>query len=90
MKRPNGSGQIVCGWWCIAIGAIVAISAASMSVTTLGGEIDVDKLVQSRTYLLWGASLTGFGSLLLGIGWIIRALYFLPGRDIDAEQPASE
>ena len=72
IERPDGSVVTTIGWCLIVIGVIGAFVAASAD-TTNG--------------LITGLALTNFGLglgvILLSLGYLVRAIWFLPGREIE-------
>jgi hypothetical protein len=74
--RPSGELPTALGWILILVGVIPAFMAGgsrSMESTILG-------------YLIAQLGI-GLGVLLVSLGYIVRALWFLPGREIPRESP---
>ncbi len=71
MKRPNGGGVMIAGWLLIAGGAI------SIMVGVPGRMLGA---------IVFGGGLANLGVLLVAVGYIVRALFFLPGRTVEASE----
>ena len=82
-NRPDGSTSTAIGWLLVAIGVVAAFFIGNAE--SMGG-------------MIFAAALTnlgiGLGVLLLSLGYLVRAIWFLPGRDaavqISANVPASQ
>ena len=74
-ERPDGSVATPIGWFLIMIGIVGAFAAANAE-TTNG--------------LLLGVALAnlglGLGVVLVSLGYLVKAIWFLPGREISADQ----
>lgn len=73
MERPDGSQSTVIGWILIVFGALSAVMAAIATDT--------------NWLIIWIALANlgiGLGVLLLSLGYLVRAIWFLPGREIDS------
>jgi hypothetical protein len=75
LERPDGSVATPVGWLLImagVTGAVIAASAETMTGMLLG----------------FGMANLGFGLgvILLSLGYLVRAIWFLPGRDILASE----
>jgi hypothetical protein len=87
VKRPNGSLLIIIGVLCLLIGVSMTFFGAMASDVTDPGYSGLG-LVPPRapTYNQWKWPVTWIGSGLISVGvllWsIIRAVFFLPGRDV--------
>lgn len=90
MKRPDGSGQLKASFWLLAVGIVSAMLAFSTNVIDYNGNIDPDKIAIRAALGLISGGLLSFAAFLAAVGWIIRAIYFLPGREIESETEAYE
>ena len=70
-QRPDGSDATAIGWILIAVGVIAAIFTGT---------------ADSGGSWIFGLALAnlgvGLGVLLLSLGYLVRAIWFLPGREI--------
>jgi len=74
MERPDGSRPTAIGWILIVAGVFAALFAAIAP--------DFNWLV------IWIALANlgiGLGVILLSLGYLVKALWFLPGREIDSD-----
>lgn len=85
MKRPNGSGQLTASYWLFGASLCLAVLAFAKNVTDWKGDIDPEALAVRWLMGIASGSLFSLGLILLSVGWIIRAIYFLPGRELDEE-----
>lgn len=78
-ERPDGSQATAIGWTLIVVGGIAIFVAAGAE--TFEG-------------MVWGALVAnlgiGLGIILLSLGYLVKAIWFLPGREIEAAQPRQE
>jgi len=73
-ERPDGSNVTAAGWALVVLGLLAAIFSGSAE--SLGGWV----------FALGVANLgIGLGVLLLSLGYLVRAIWFLPGREIPKE-----
>ena len=77
-QRPTGEVPTGLGWMLIIIGVIAAALAAGSE--TLEGTI--------LGYLIAQLGI-GLGVLLVSLGYIVRAIWFLPGRSVSVTAPAN-
>jgi hypothetical protein len=77
MNRPDGSNQIYCGWFAMLFSVIFVISGFKAEVSSY----EPDSFTHKVALLSVGGSLFGIALFLLATGWIIRAIYFLPGKE---------
>jgi len=75
LERPDGSLVTPIGWTLIALGILGVIIGASAE--SMGGML--------AGWVLANLGL-GLGVLLLSLGYLVRAIWFLPGRDIAAAE----
>jgi len=71
MERPNGSQSTATGW--LLIGVLSAVMAAIAK--------------EMNWLIIWLALANlgiGLGVLLLSLGYLVRAIWFLPAREIDS------
>lgn len=74
MERPDGSQSTAIGWMLVAGGLLAAV-IASMS----------EELTPVIIWLAIANLGIGLGVLLVSLGYLVRAIWFLPGRgDLDA------
>lgn len=77
LQRPNGEGATIWGGVSIVVGVIAAFIAT-------GAET-----LQGFWIAIAIANLgIGLGVLLLSLGYLVRAVWFLPGREIEEEVDA--
>lgn len=78
MERPDGSQVTTIGWVLIAIGGLAVFIGAGAE--TFEG-------------MVWGALVAnlgiGLGIILVSLGYLVRAIWFLPGRSIE-DEPVQE
>jgi hypothetical protein len=74
MQRPDGSQSTVIGWILIGAGIFAALFAA---------------ISPNLNWLIIWIGLAnlgiGLGVVLLSLGYLVRAIWFLPGREFDAD-----
>jgi len=70
-ERPDGSNATAAGWGLIAVGIVAAF--IGMSSDSLHGFV---------IGLVIGNLAIGLGVLLLSLGYLVHAIWFLPGREI--------
>lgn len=72
IERPDGSQATAIGWTLIAAGLLAIFFAAGAE--TFEG-------------MVWGALVAnlgiGLGIILLSLGYLVKAIWFLPGREIE-------
>ena len=72
MQRPNGEGATIWGGVSLVIGVIAAFIGSSAET------------IQGFWIAIAVANLgIGLGVLLLSLGYLVRAIWFLPGREIE-------
>jgi hypothetical protein len=72
--RPNGSNATMAGWVLVVAGVLAAFF--SRSAESVGAWV----------FALGIANLgIGLGVLLLSLGYLVRAIWFLPGREVPKE-----
>ncbi len=71
-KRPDGSKPTLMGWVLILVGGVVAIVSTGAHTDALanGG--------------LFGLGAIALGVFLVSLGYLVKAIWFLPGREIDS------
>ncbi|WP_152553586.1 hypothetical protein [Erythrobacter longus] len=78
-ERPDGSQATASGWVLVAIGVLAVFVAAGAE--TFEG-------------MVWGALVAnlgiGLGILLLSLGYLVKAIWFLPARDIETADAKNE
>ncbi len=74
-KRPDGSVATAIGWVLIVIGVIFAFIAATAQT--------------SFAIALTNLGI-GLGVVLVSLGYLVRAIWFLPGREIPLHQSIAE
>lgn len=79
MERPTGAGQKAGGWVLMIIGAIAFLLSLDRS------GVGVDSVMRQWTLLILSGSAFGLAMMLFAVGWILRAIWFLPGREIEPE-----
>lgn len=72
MKRPDGKTAMAFGWGCLGVGVITA------GFTGLVETADAFWLCVVISNLGFG-----IGVLLLSLGYLVQAIWFLPSREID-------
>ena len=71
-ERPDGSTASTVGWFLIFVGVVSAFFAASAETSAWWW------------FLLAAANLgVGVGVLLVSLGYLVKAIWFLPGREIE-------
>lgn len=76
-ERPDGSTATAIGWVLVAIGIIAAFFVTSSeSPSGFWFSIAISNLG------------VGLGVLLLSLGYLVRAIGFLPGREVSARRPS--
>lgn len=89
MKRPTGSGQIAGGVALLIAGGILFLLSMGVNVSGSSGGVDPDAMMKRWAMLIIAGSATGISFLLLATGWILRAIYFLPGRQVSELEDSS-
>lgn len=84
MRRPTGAGQIAGGWVMMAIGGIIFLLSLDVDIHG-AGSIDPDAMVRRWTMLIMAGTAFGLAILLFAVGWILRAIWFLPARESDPD-----
>ncbi|MGE4321781.1 MAG: hypothetical protein AB7E60_01975 [Sphingobium sp.] len=79
-KRPDGSTQIIIGWILFAVSLSLIFSLEFPEKSYLGVP-DPSAMVWYWQRSIISSGLFGLSIILLSVGWIIRAIYFLPERD---------
>ena len=81
--RPTGGTAIVLGWICIAISAICVIVALSrMGAGTYGyGMAALYGQERAVPWVFAAGHIFDSGVFLLVVGYILRAIWFLPGPE---------
>lgn len=74
MSRPTGRGQYLWGWW------LLIISGVLLFVNIGDATSNPDRFT---IYLILFSACAGISVVLFACGAIIRAISYLPGRDID-------
>lgn len=91
LRRPNGGSVLVTGWSTFAVGAILCVIGISMPIFSDPGSYSSSPYIPSTppTVNAWkwpvtwlGLGLTNIGVLLVAVGYIVRAMFFLPGREV--------
>ncbi|WP_374651172.1 hypothetical protein [Rhizorhabdus sp.] len=80
-QRPTGQTPMIMGYTLLAIGVIAALIWGLTDTTSYSGYVDSDKL---RTVYWAGLLASACGAIALPLiltGYIVRALYFLPGEE---------
>lgn len=77
MNRPDGTNQIYCGWFAMIIAVVLVVSGMKAEVSSY----DPDSYAGKIVLISLGGALFGMSFFLLAIGWVIRAIYFLPGKE---------
>jgi len=75
-ERPDGSGQITASYWFFGI----SLCFAFVSLISWGS---ADGLAVSLLTAAASSGLCSLSFVLLSIGWIIRAISFLPGQVVE-------
>ena len=78
--RPDGKTMIGVGSTGLIIGIVLGLFALATDVSPYGS-LDVDKLAMQWNLLMGGTALAHIGFLLLLVGFVVRAISFLPGID---------
>ncbi|RXR28644.1 hypothetical protein [Sphingobium fluviale] len=80
--RGDGGGIITTSWWCAGLSVFCLIAAMMISTQDYMGNVDQSN-IQSRFFIsLLGGFFAWCWSILFGVGHIVRAIYFLPGRSM--------
>jgi choline-glycine betaine transporter len=82
--RPTGEGAISIGGWAFALGVMCLIGSFFIE-TSRYGEINYGAINWRWNLMLFGAGLAQLGTLVWLAGYIVRAIFFLPGKDDDAQ-----
>lgn len=77
-ERPNGSQATLFGFALIVIGVLALLVG--------GGAETFEGMIWSAVIANLGI---GLGIVLLSLGYLVRAIWFLPGREIEADAPTS-
>ena len=77
MERPTGAGQRAGGWVLMIIGGIAFL----LSLDNSG--VGVDSMMRQWSLMIISGSAFGLAVLLFAVGWILRAIWFLPGREVE-------
>lgn len=77
MQRPCGTNQIYGGWIMLAVAAAAMIYGFNVDVSSYDPGSGTMRAIAIAT----GALLAGVAFTLLIAGWIIQAIYFLPGKE---------
>ena len=84
-KRPHGGNVMIAGWTLLIFGLIAAFISGAMDPQYRDGSgIDLDRMRQKALFFWGAAAALSAGTLLLLAGYIVRAIWFLPG---DSERP---
>ncbi|SCW56109.1 hypothetical protein SAMN02927924_01361 [Sphingobium faniae] len=78
--RPDGSGQITGAWVLLLLGMLVSVVGIFRDVSTYPS-IDLADLAAKWMMIYVGGAMITISFFLFLAGWIIRAIWFLPGRD---------
>ena len=79
-KRPDGKVLLACGWTALAVGLLLLLMSFSTGTSSYG-EIDPAALAAKWNLLIGGGGLLQIGIFLVIAGTIVRAIWFLPGKD---------
>jgi hypothetical protein len=77
-NRPDGSNATAIGWALVVVGVLALFFFPSAE--TVAGMVFAVAL---------GNLGIGLGVLLLSLGYLVRAIWFLPGRDIPVERTSA-
>ncbi|MGY6550590.1 MAG: hypothetical protein ACXIT4_01705 [Erythrobacter sp.] len=77
LERPDGSTATSFGWVLVVVGILAALVAGIAETTNV--------LIIAAAVANLGI---GLGVLLLSLGYLVRAIWFLPGREITIIDPA--
>jgi len=72
MERPDGSQSTAIGWAFVIFGILSAVVAAIAK--------DMNWLI---IWIVLASLGIGLGVLLLSLGYLVRAIWFLPGKEMD-------
>ena len=88
ISRPNGGTLIGIGWTGMAIGLTCLLVGLCMSSTLSDFTLSAPEINPWKWPLTWGGvAIVNLATLVLSVGAIIRAMFFLPGSDtIDLPQ----
>lgn len=78
-NRPDGKILIGTGWTLLVFGILIAFVSLSVDTGTYGTR-DIEKIAMSWNLLLGGGALAQIGFMNLLVGFVVRAIWFLPGR----------
>lgn len=79
LYRSDGERFIVSGWVIFVLSIICLIIGLLYPDKTLVGETDLNALQTKFTIEIAAGSLSALGVIFLALGYIVRAIYFLPG-----------
>ena len=80
LHRSDGGRLIGGGWVSVCISAICFVITLMYPIRTIGGDLDPSSLQTKFIILVMAASLLSLGVILLALGCVVRAIYFLPGE----------
>lgn len=82
--RPNGTVPMAIGWTCLAL-SILSLLIATSGPSSSGGAYSMSGAADAAARSFLGmAAASGLFSMFLifwSVGYIVRAISFLPGRD---------
>lgn len=79
--RPTGRAFIIAAWICAASAVLcIFISMVTDAATPSGGINETNVDIKANALLL-GEALAALWLALLPVGYIIRAIWFLPGEE---------
>lgn len=79
-RRPDGTGQLISGVIIAIAGAGTFVSGMLTHVSRYP-TVDFEALAFRSQLLFGGGAMLSIALLLLAVGWILKAISFLPGRD---------
>jgi hypothetical protein len=91
LKRPHGGGLLIGGGTALVLGLIALIVGLIMPTFSDPGRAGIGDLVAPilPTFNPWkwpliyaGSSLCSIAVLVMSLGIVVRALFFLPGREV--------
>lgn len=89
-RRPNGSAQITWGGVLMAVSLFLFFRSSSIDVTDYSGRIDEAAIAERSLFGIASGGAFSLAIILMGVGWIVRAIYFLPGREISEDGMGEE